>query len=175
MLGFSPVPRGRIRHPPALRRLRVKSHDPQRISSASQNPDPSHIEGIRHPASFNRAGVHSGAARKDSPPADALSPGVTGENSPLYTNQSAKMKTDRVLVKYFFAGTTWLRHTNASSPSSPGAPCAPQRGELAEAKVMSSVRFWCRMIPCAELEGRSVRIVNGLRARWRRGFWASHD
>jgi hypothetical protein len=53
---------------------------------------------------------------------DALSPGVTGENSPLYTNQSAKMKTDRVLVKYFFAGTTWLRHTNASSPSSLGLP-----------------------------------------------------
>jgi hypothetical protein len=37
------------------------------------------------------------------------STGVTGENSPLYTNQPAKMKTDRVLVKYFFAGT-WLRH-----------------------------------------------------------------
>jgi hypothetical protein len=30
---------------------------------------------------------------------------LTGENSPLYTYQPAKMKTDRVLVKYFFAGT----------------------------------------------------------------------
>jgi hypothetical protein len=32
---------------------------------------------------------------------DALSAGVSGENSPHYTNQPAKMKTDRVLVKYF--------------------------------------------------------------------------
>ena len=30
---------------------------------------------------------------------------LTGENSPHYTNQPAKMKMDRVLVKYFFAGT----------------------------------------------------------------------
>jgi hypothetical protein len=30
---------------------------------------------------------------------------LTGENSPLYTNQPAKMKTDRVLVEYFFAST----------------------------------------------------------------------
>jgi hypothetical protein len=33
----------------------------------------------------------------------ALSAGVTGENSPHHTNQPRKMKTDRVLVKYFFA------------------------------------------------------------------------
>jgi hypothetical protein len=31
----------------------------------------------------------------------ALSAGVTGENSPHYTNQLTKTKTDRVLVKYF--------------------------------------------------------------------------
>jgi hypothetical protein len=31
----------------------------------------------------------------------ALSAGVTGENSPLYTYQPTKKKTDRVLVKYF--------------------------------------------------------------------------
>jgi hypothetical protein len=30
---------------------------------------------------------------------------LTGENSPYYTNQPVKMKIDRVLVKYFFAGT----------------------------------------------------------------------
>jgi hypothetical protein len=30
---------------------------------------------------------------------------LTGENSPHYTNQPTKTKTDRVLVKYFFAGT----------------------------------------------------------------------
>ena len=29
--------------------------------------------------------------------------GVTGENSPHHTNQPRKSKTDRVLVKYFFA------------------------------------------------------------------------
>jgi hypothetical protein len=33
------------------------------------------------------------------------SAGVTGENSPLYTNQPAKMKTDRVPVKYILAST----------------------------------------------------------------------
>jgi hypothetical protein len=33
----------------------------------------------------------------------ALCAGVTGENSPHHTNQPRKMKTDRVLVKYFFA------------------------------------------------------------------------
>jgi hypothetical protein len=32
----------------------------------------------------------------------AVSAGVTGENSPHYTNQLTKMKTDRVLVKYFY-------------------------------------------------------------------------
>ena len=31
----------------------------------------------------------------------ALSAGVTGENSPLYTYQPTKKKTDRVLMKYF--------------------------------------------------------------------------
>ena len=30
---------------------------------------------------------------------------LTGENSPLYTYQPTKMKTDRVLVKYFCIGT----------------------------------------------------------------------
>src|SRR5580658_2087986 len=35
--------------------------------------------------------------------AAALSAGVTGENSPHLTNQPRKSKTDRVLVKYFFA------------------------------------------------------------------------
>ena len=29
----------------------------------------------------------------------------TGENSPLYTYQPTKMKTDRVLLKYFCIGT----------------------------------------------------------------------
>jgi hypothetical protein len=32
----------------------------------------------------------------------ALSAGVTGENSPLYTNQPKKRKTDRVLPIFFF-------------------------------------------------------------------------
>ena len=31
--------------------------------------------------------------------------GLTGENSPLYTNQPAKTKTDRVPVKYILAST----------------------------------------------------------------------
>jgi hypothetical protein len=30
-----------------------------------------------------------------------LSAGITGENSPYYTNPPTKMKTDRVLVTYF--------------------------------------------------------------------------
>jgi hypothetical protein len=37
----------------------------------------------------------------------APSAGVTGENSPHYTNQPAKTETDRVLMKYFFSGTRW--------------------------------------------------------------------
>jgi len=36
---------------------------------------------------------------------DALSAGVSGENSPLYTNQPREMKMDRVLVEYFCAST----------------------------------------------------------------------
>src|ERR1700723_2976739 len=34
---------------------------------------------------------------------------LTGENSPLYTNQPAKTKTDRVLVKYFLLVPTCRR------------------------------------------------------------------
>jgi hypothetical protein len=40
---------------------------------SSQNPNPSHLEGFGTPASFNRAWVHSGAARKGWPPADGYS------------------------------------------------------------------------------------------------------
>jgi hypothetical protein len=36
---------------------------------------------------------------------DALSAGVTGGNSPLYTNQPGKWKTDRVLAKYSLVST----------------------------------------------------------------------
>jgi len=36
----------------ALQSLRVKSHDPQRILSASQNPNPSHTKVFGTPASF---------------------------------------------------------------------------------------------------------------------------
>jgi hypothetical protein len=36
---------------------------------------------------------------------DALSAGVTGGNSPLYTNQPRKTKTDRVLAKYSLVST----------------------------------------------------------------------
>jgi hypothetical protein len=80
---------------------------------------------VRNQRAIDRTALRAGLWRSPGTPSqtpegigDALSAGVTGENSPLFTNQPAKMKTDRVLVKYFFAGTTWLRHTNASSPSS---------------------------------------------------------
>ena len=80
---------------------------------------------VRNRRAIDRTALRAGLWRSPETPSqtpegigDALSAGVTGENSPLFTNQPAKMKTDRVLVKYFFAGTTWLRHTNASSPSS---------------------------------------------------------
>src|SRR5580658_6046083 len=43
------------------------------------------------------------AKRRPMESAAALSAGVTGENSPHLTNQPRKSKTDRVLVKYFFA------------------------------------------------------------------------
>ena len=39
------------------------------LRAQGQNPHPSKGEGMRHPASFNRAQVESGAARKGVPPA----------------------------------------------------------------------------------------------------------
>jgi hypothetical protein len=39
------------------------------MEAQRQNPNPSHTEGFGTPASFNRPGVHSGAARKGLPPA----------------------------------------------------------------------------------------------------------
>jgi hypothetical protein len=44
-----------------------------------------------------------------------LSAGVTGENSPHYTNQPTKMKTDRVLVKYFLRRTQSVGNTHMRS------------------------------------------------------------
>jgi hypothetical protein len=43
---------------------------------------------------------------------DALSAGVTGGNSPLYTNQPRKTKTDRVLAKYSLV-STYLQNANS--------------------------------------------------------------
>jgi hypothetical protein len=47
-------------------------------------------------------------ATQSETPKESVAPSpreLTGENSPLYTYQPAKMKTDRVLVKYFCIGT----------------------------------------------------------------------
>jgi hypothetical protein len=53
------------------------------------------------------------SARETEPtPMESVAPcprELTGENSPLYTNQPAKMKTDRVLVKYFLLVPTSRR------------------------------------------------------------------
>lgn len=48
---------------------------------------------------------------------------LTGENSPLYTNQPAKTKTDRVLVEYFFASTPLPEER--SKPRRKAGSCLP--------------------------------------------------
>jgi REP element-mobilizing transposase RayT len=57
----------------------------QRVSR-EQNPNPSHFEGFGTPASFNRAWVQSGAARKGWPPARER---ASGRHMPVTTHYDA--------------------------------------------------------------------------------------
>jgi hypothetical protein len=117
--GFTPVPRGRVGHPPPAKDKRSpqpvrKRRPPAEVKVRElQNPHPLptpqrvrhpqkisvHLsscgrvghppEKIRHPASFNRAWVYSGAARKGWPPAGRV------RHPPL--RSSVRKRTDNVI------------------------------------------------------------------------------
>jgi hypothetical protein len=80
-------------------------------SGAGLPPVQAHLERFAPSTalSHNRVRPFSGPfATQSEAPKESVAPcprELTGENSPLYTYQPTKMKTDRVLVKYFCIGT----------------------------------------------------------------------
>ena len=80
-------------------------------SGAGLPPVQAHLERFAPSTalSHNRVRPSSGPfATQSETPKESVAPcprELTGENSPLYTYQPTKMKTDRVLVKYFCIGT----------------------------------------------------------------------
>jgi hypothetical protein len=71
------------------------------MEAQRQNPNPSHTEGFGTPASFNRPGVHSGAARKGLPPAH----GDAGVEAAGFTSAAPAEKTQAVGAEMAMGGS----------------------------------------------------------------------
>jgi hypothetical protein len=98
-------------------------------SGSWTSPLPEHMERSLHVQrrpTIASVPVLRAARETEQTPKESVAPcprELTGENSPLYTNQPAKMKTDRVPVEYFFASTPLAEER--SKPRRKAKSCLP--------------------------------------------------